>query len=153
MDILGVDALIYGVLDLLGDLLHLIERYRLLAFAALIPATLFRILYAKWFPFWKSTLGRALMTKAFGMMLLVDTAVVFYLFPDIPPMVKQVAGFIMGILVVAGMWWQLAAIVKIRRADQAVFEQHKADAMYRTDDAAHQQAENTEFGEQNPHRR
>lgn len=148
MNALGVEALIYGVLDLLQYILDVVERYRLLAFAALIPATAFPILYAKWFPWWKSTLGRALFTKAFGLMLLVDTSVIFYLWPDIPAGVKQVVGFIMGVVIVGGMWYQLVAITKIRMADQAVFEQNKADALYRTDDAAHQQAQNDRFADE-----
>lgn len=135
MDVIsGAVTLIYGVLDLLGQILHFIEKYRLLAFAALVPATLFPILYAKWFPFYKSTLGRALFTKAFGLMLLVDTSVIFFLWPDIDPGVKHVVGLITGVVIVCGMWWQLAAITKIRMADRIVYESSKIDDSNRTRD-------------------
>lgn len=124
----GVMALFVDFFDILG----FIERYRILAWAALTPATLFPILYAKWFPFWKSTLGRALFTKACGLLLLVDTAVIFYLFPGIDPEIKKFVGFVTGVLVVLGMWWQLIAISKIRVADRMVYEASKIDDSHRT---------------------
>lgn len=113
------------------DIINFILRYGLLAWAAVIPATLFPFLYAKWFPFWKSTLGQALFVESFGMMLLVDTAVLYALLP-VDEEVKRVVGFVVGAIIVAGLWWRLLAISKIRVADKAVYESSKISDDYRT---------------------
>lgn len=107
-----------------NEVLHLLGTG--LVIVGILPATLFPILYARWFPFWKSTLGRALMTKAVGMALLVDISVLYLIFGD-DYFLRELVRLVVFTLVVGGMYWQLAAIIGIRRADKAVYEQGRLD--------------------------
>lgn len=107
-----------------------------LIFIAAPPATLFPILYAAWFPFWKNTLGRALMTKAVGVALLMDLAVAYFLFGD-DYALREAARVMTYGLIAAGLWWQLWSIVKIRLEDWRCRKQpgaHSAEDLLAEDD-------------------
>lgn len=113
---------------------HIEETLRSISAAvvilAIVPANAFPICYARWFPFWKSTLGSALMTKAIGMALLIDVAVLYTIFGD-DYFLREVVRIVVYALVVGGMYYQLVAIIGIRRADRMFAEQHKFDASQR----------------------
>lgn len=78
--------------------------------AGVIPATLFPILYARG-PWRRSFVGRALMTKAIGIALLIDFAVVSHFTPWDTP--TAVAVLVYG-LVVGGVWLQFLALIVVR---------------------------------------
>lgn len=82
-------------------------------FLMLAPANLFPILYTAFFPWWQSPLGRALFTKALGLMLLIDISVLYQLFGDNYDLREQVR-FIVFTLVLLGMSYQLVVIIKIK---------------------------------------
>lgn len=117
-------------LSVFGDMIDFIDRWQVIAWLGVIPATLFPILYAWWFPFHKSTLGRALFTKALGLMLLVDTTVA-YTFLDVDGETKKYIGIVVALTILCGMWWQLLAITKIRLEDRVVHEAEKFDDDHR----------------------
>lgn len=82
-------------------------------FAMAVPATAFPILYSAFFPWWKSPLGRALMTKATGLCLLIDASVLYAVFGDDYPLREQVR-FLTFSLVLIGMCYQSLVIIKIK---------------------------------------
>lgn len=82
-------------------------------FIAIVPATLFPILYMSFFTWYRNPLGRALMTKATGLALLIDISCIYALFGDNYPFREHVR-FIVFTLVVSGLWYQLVVIIKIK---------------------------------------
>lgn len=86
-----------------------------LVFGMVIPATLFPLLYWKWFPWWKQPLGRALMAKATGLMLLVNVSVAYSIFGDDYPG-RELVKFGVFALVLTGLWYELVVLIKIRRS-------------------------------------
>lgn len=117
-------------LSTLREVIDFIDRWQVIVWMAVIPATLFPILYAWWFPFHKSTLGLALFIKALGLMLLVDTTVA-YTFLDVNGDTKEYISIIVTLIILIGMWWQLIAISKIRLEDRVQHEAEKFDDDHR----------------------
>ena len=106
-----------------------------LVFLAVPPATLFPIFYARWFPWWASTLGRALFTKAVGMCLLIDISVLYFIFGD-NYFLREYVRLVVFTLIVAGQWWQLYAIWLIRKGSgsNVHLKQQAEDASHRRED-------------------
>lgn len=87
---------------------------RLLLFGMVVPATGFPLLYSTFFRWWRNPIGRALMTKAIGLALLVDLSVVPIILghPDYEyPAWVQVFVFV---FVCAGLWYQFIVFLRIR---------------------------------------
>lgn len=82
--------------------------------AMLLPANYFPIFYTIAFRWWGARLGQALFTKAFGLAIVLDTAL----------MVKYLGGeawsqeirFVAYTLVLIGMWYQSVVMTQIRVA-------------------------------------
>lgn len=88
---------------------------------ATAPAqTAFILLYGFGSPWWKSLLGRALFTKALGLALLVDLALLYQFFGDDW---WNRDGIRLGVyaLIATGAWLQLAALVQQRRGMRREF--------------------------------
>lgn len=92
-----------------------LERYgNWVLIAMLLPANYFPIFYTVAFRWWNAHLGRALFTKAFGLAIVLDTAL----------MVKYLGGeawaaeirFVAYSLVLVGMWYQSIVMTQIRIA-------------------------------------
>lgn len=86
-----------------------------LVFLAVIPATAFPILYGFRSAWWIHPIGRALMTKAIGMALLIDITVIYALFGDEYPG-RHLVRAIVYTLIVAGLYYQTAVLISIQRA-------------------------------------
>lgn len=86
-----------------------------LVYVAVLPFTAFPIAYARWFPWWKTTMGRAIMCHFIGMALLVDMSVVqdLWLGPTYPA--QQEVSLLILLLVVVGVYWWVYALWKVRR--------------------------------------
>lgn len=81
-----------------------------LIFVAAPPATMFPIVYA--FRPWRRTLiGRALMTKAVGLALLIDISIIYQVLGDDYPY-RNVVRVAVYALVVTGIWVQFIAMAK-----------------------------------------
>lgn len=90
-----------------------------IVFAGVIPATLFPILYGR-SPWRRSKVGRALMTKAVGIALLIDFSVLYVLLGrDAPGWLRVV---VYG-LVITGVWMQFVALVRVRYRGRTDFDQ------------------------------
>lgn len=84
-----------------------------LIFLAAPPATMFPIVYATR-PWHATLIGRALMTKAIGLALLIDISIVYQLLGDDYPFRNLVR---VGVytLVVVGIWIQFIAMARAGR--------------------------------------
>jgi hypothetical protein len=78
-----------------------------------IPANGFPIIYGTFFPWFKSWLGRALFTKAIGIALLVDTAVLYQLLGDDYPG-RGLIRFIAFGTVLIGIYLQFFVVVYLK---------------------------------------
>jgi hypothetical protein len=96
-----------------------------LVVAASVPAVAFPILYTRWFPWWKTSLGRALFTKALGLALLVVLAVL-RLFLDPEGVLFQSIRLAVLATVTIGLWFQLVEFTRVR---QEVDEKRKRTAL------------------------
>lgn len=80
---------------------------------AAIPATGFPLVYA-FRPWRKTWLGRALMTKALGMMLLIDISLAYRLFGDEYPG-RDIVRLTVYALVITGLWGQFLVLLSTSR--------------------------------------
>ena len=80
---------------------------------AAIPATGFPLVYA-FRPWRKTWLGRALMTKAIGMMLLIDISLAYRLFGDDYPG-RDVVRLTVYAFVIVGLWGQFLVLLSTPR--------------------------------------
>lgn len=81
-----------------------------LIFAAAPPATMFPIVYA--FRPWRSSMiGRALMTKAIGLALLIDISIAYIVMGDDYAFRDLVRVLVYGVIVV-GIYYQFIAMVR-----------------------------------------
>lgn len=74
------------------------------------PATLFPIIYGFTAPWWKSLVGRALMTKAVGLALLIDITIIYNWFGDDYPL-RDAVRFTVFLFILLGTWMQLIALL------------------------------------------
>lgn len=82
-----------------------VDRYtELLVFASLPAANGFPLVYGLLQPWWRSQVGRALLTKATGLAIILNLTAAVYIFGDywIRPYVRAAA----FTLVVVGIWYQ-----------------------------------------------
>lgn len=85
-----------------------------LVLLAVVPANLFPLLYGTSVTWWRSFTGRALMTSAIGMALLIDISVLYrFLGEDYP--FRDTIRLTVYALVVAGSWMKLGAFLVQRR--------------------------------------
>jgi hypothetical protein len=104
-----------------------------------VPVTLVPIVYTTFFPWWKTSLGRALFIKSLGLAALVDLAVTFDLWGQYLPLGH--AAFDVYTIVTFGVTYQLVVMVKIwwqtrsQRKDERyhVFADSKADHLDRVE--------------------
>jgi hypothetical protein len=73
------------------------------------PATLFPIIYGLTAPWWKTLLGRALMTKATGMALLIDISLIYNFLGD-DYYLRDAVRITVFALIFLGTWMQLGAL-------------------------------------------
>lgn len=85
----------------------------ILIVAGAIPANLFPIFYGFRAPWWRSLLGRALITKATGLALLVDFSLLFSIFGDYT--YRDEARVVVYTIIVAGLWLQFIALLRTQR--------------------------------------
>lgn len=95
-------------------------------FLMIIPATAFPILYACFFPWYRTGLGQALMTKAVGLALLIDVSVVYLIFGD-DYFLREHVRFCVYTLILIGLWYQMVMIIKIK-IDSARTKEAKGDS-------------------------
>ena len=69
-------------------------------FLMVLPATTFPIFYGAFWPWWKSSEGRAIFTLGTGLALLVDFATLYQLKPDMPGR-TIVASVVYGVILFA----------------------------------------------------
>lgn len=74
-----------------------------------VPATLFPVVYATR-PWYRTMIGRALMTMSVGMALLVDISLLYRFFGDDYPGRDAVRLIVFGIIA-AGLWYQFLALL------------------------------------------
>lgn len=80
------------------------------------PATLFPIIYGITSPWSKTLVGRALMTKAVGMALLIDITLIYNWLGD-DYFLRDYVRFIVFLFIFLGTWMQLSALlVELYRA-------------------------------------
>lgn len=80
------------------------------------PATLFPFVYATR-PWYRSLLGRALMTKAIGIALLIDISLLYNWLGD-DYALRDVVRLTVYSLITCGVWFQFIALVRtIRKRD------------------------------------
>lgn len=88
-----------------------------LVYVSVLPFNFFPIGYAKWFPFWKTNLGRAMMLHMVGMALLVDFSIIEELWLGYSyPGRNEIQLFII-LLVVGGVYYWALALYQIRQED------------------------------------
>ena len=75
--------------------------------------TIFPILYAFFYRWYRDPIGRALMLKAVGLGLLVDISMIYAMFGDDYFLREQVK-FTVFTLLLVGMWYQLAVFLGIK---------------------------------------
>ncbi|WP_067428394.1 putative phage holin [Nocardioides jensenii] len=87
----------------------------LLIVAAAPPATVFPLLYGLSAPWWRSLVGRALMTSSLGLAFLIDISLAYKAFGDNYAL-RDVVRLSVYALIVCGAWMQfLALAVQLRR--------------------------------------
>lgn len=89
---------------------------------AAVSQTLFVILYGGFSPWWRNRVGRALFTKAFALMLLLDISLINQWIGHPYPLMEQIAIAVIG-LVTVGAVMQLSALVleKLRPTESQAF--------------------------------
>lgn len=97
-------------------------------YAMVIPATLFPILYLTFYRWYLNPLGRALMTLAVGMLLLIDMSAYFNITKGEYGWALEVQAIIFTVVLV-GLWYQFIVFLKIRfgRKHRERTHQTKAD--------------------------
>lgn len=85
-----------------------------LVVAMMIPATGFPLLYLTFYRWWAQPIGRALMTKAIGLGLLVDISVLYQVFGDDYPG-RDFVRIIVYALILVGLWYQFIVFIRIRK--------------------------------------
>lgn len=83
-------------------------------FGMVIPATGFPLLYLTFYHWHRKPIGRALMTKAVGMLLLIDFSVFFALTNDQWGWAAEIQ-FIVFAVILLGLWYQFIVFLKIKR--------------------------------------
>lgn len=96
----------------------------LLLFSMLLPVNAFPVLYA-FSPWYGSAVGRALMTLAVGLMLLVDFAVFYRFVPGPTPDWLRV--IVYGIIT-AGLYYQFAVLVRYQFRRRRDSDRSRVDA-------------------------
>lgn len=88
--------------------------------------TLFALIYGFASPWWRSLIGRALLTKALGLALLIDISLLYQWLGD-DYALRDVVRISVYTLIACGAWLQLTALlaekVKGRREDADQFSQ------------------------------
>ena len=80
------------------------------------PATMFPIIFGLTGPWWRTLVGRALMTKSVGLALLIDISLLYTIFGDDYAARDAVRLGVYG-FILAGVWLQfIALVVEKRRA-------------------------------------
>lgn len=113
--LIGGAVILGGVLllDLIPD------RYQTAAapwlVVAMTPAaTLFPLLYLTFYRWYKNPVGRALMTKAVGLALLIDVSVWFQFMGENVTSYHEEIQTLIFLLILAGLWYQLTVFIKIK---------------------------------------
>lgn len=88
------------------------DAWTVLVLLAAVPATLFPILYART-PWYKYRVGRVLMFKSTGTMLLIDTVLVFRL-ADVPAETREVVWLFVFLYLLGGLWYQFATLAHLQ---------------------------------------
>ena len=96
----------------------------LLVVAAAPAATAFPLWYGLTAPWWRSLIGRALMTKAVGLALLIDISILYKFLGD-DYALRDVVRLTVYALITVGVWMQFSALL---------LEQHRARRDHRTSD-------------------
>lgn len=84
----------------------------LLLMGMLIPANGFPILYSTFYKWWLNPIGRALMTKAIGLALIVDVSLAYSALGDYP--YREAVRTTALLLVMLGLWYQFFVFMRIR---------------------------------------
>lgn len=92
-----------------------------LVLLAAIPATGFPLVYGVTSPWHRSRVGRALMTKACGLMLLIDISLVYMIFGDDYPW-RDVVRLTVYVFVTVGLWYQFYALLRAKFLDQPRYD-------------------------------
>lgn len=82
----------------------------ILILAAAPPATLFPIVYGFTAPWWKTLIGRALLTKAIGLALLIDISLIYKFLGD-EYFLRDVVRLSVYALITVGTWMQFSALL------------------------------------------
>ena len=82
-----------------------------MVFAMAPAATAFPLLYGLTSPWWRSLVGRALMTKAVGLALLIDISIVYQFLGDDYAARNAVRFAVFG-FILAGVWLQFFALLR-----------------------------------------
>lgn len=85
----------------------------LLVVVAAVPANLFPLAYGLGSPWYRSPLGRALMTQSTGIALLIDVTMLRYVLGDYPG--RDAIRIAIYGLVTAGLYLQFVALLKTQR--------------------------------------
>lgn len=78
--------------------------------AAAPAATLFPIVYGFSSPWWRTLIGRALVTKAVGLALLIDISIAYQILGDQYPG-RDAVRLSVYALITAGVWMQFSALM------------------------------------------
>lgn len=87
-----------------------------LVYAMVIPATGFPALYLSFYKWYKNPIGRALMTKAIGLALLIDISAFFNYTKGQYGWAEEIQ-IVVFLLVMCGLWYQFFVFCKIRWSD------------------------------------
>lgn len=82
-------------------------------YAMVIPATGFPLLYLTFYKWYASALGRALMTHAVGLLLLIDFSAYFAMTKGQYGWASEVQNLIF-LIVLIGLWYEFIVFLKIR---------------------------------------
>lgn len=111
---------------------ELLDTFKLLVHIAAVGQVVFVVMWAT-LPWWRSWVGKALMVKSFGFMVVLLTQVWFY--HNVPSSVTvtvQIAIAVFG-LVTIGIWAQVFAlgheIYQARKAKRQVSGTHERDSL------------------------
>jgi len=79
-----------------------------------VPATCFPLLYLTFYRWYAQPIGRALMTKAIGLALLVDISVAYMVLGDDYPG-REYVRLVVYSLILVGLWYQFIVFLRIKR--------------------------------------
>lgn len=85
-----------------------------LVYLMVLPAVGFPVLYLSFYRWYKNPIGRALMTKAIGLAMLIGLSVFFHFNGSRVYSWAEEAQFMVFVLVCAGLWYQFLVFIKIR---------------------------------------